>query len=156
MIKKVSHAHAYILVAVLAVVVSVALIYLTPLKWFNLVPPTIREVDPTSFQREFEADPGEYIFIDVRSSDVYSQMHAKGSISMPIGVFPDEYMRLPRSDKTIVLICSSGKLAKAAYGYLQYQGFTNLLHIDGGLQNWVLEKQPVEGNDLNAPIPVSD
>ena len=46
-------------------------------------------------------------------------------------------------DKRIFLICTSGRLAGIAYRYLEHFGYRNIVHIDGGVQNWINEGQPV-------------
>jgi rhodanese-related sulfurtransferase len=83
------------------------------------------------------------LFIDVRSPKEYNELHAEGSINIPIADLYDKWKNeLPREGKDIYLICTSGRLASVAYGYLQIHGFTNLKHIEGGVSNWVSEKQP--------------
>ena len=139
-----------------AVLITILVIYLTPLKWLYVTEPQPKDIDPVAFQADFTAHPDKYVFLDVRSSDVYDRLHAKGAKNEPIGNLFDDHYGLPKSGKTIVLICSSGRLAGVAYGYLEHQGFLNLLRIKGGTQGWVLEKLPVEGSNLNAPIPQVD
>jgi rhodanese-related sulfurtransferase len=131
-----------------AVLVTALAIYLTPLKHLDLIPPTMNEVDPATFYADYAAHPDDYIFIDVRSADVYESAHAKGAINIPIENLYDEHYTLPHSGKQIALICTTGRLAAVAYGYLQDWGYTNLIHIQGGLENWTLEGLPVEGDNI--------
>jgi rhodanese-related sulfurtransferase len=137
-----------VLAAVAGVIGAALLIYLTPLKHANLISPTMHEVDPAAFEADFVKHPDDYIFIDVRSPNVYQSAHAKGSINIPIENLYDEHYTLPKSGKKIVLICTTGRLAAIAYGYLQDWGFTNLLHLQGGLQNWTYEGLPIEGQSV--------
>jgi len=139
-----------------AVTATVALIYLTPLKWMNLVEPRMNDIDPVAFRADFTADPEKFVFVDVRGSETYNAAHAKGSINHPIGTLFDLHPSLPRSGKTIVLICSSGRLAGVAYGFLERHGFLNLARIEGGVQAWTLAGLPLEGDNLTAPIPTLD
>lgn len=146
---------------VVAVGVAVALavvlaIYLTPLKWLNMIEPSINDIDAAMFYEDFTANPDKYIFIDVRNEGAYRTAHAKGSINQPIGSLFDGHKLLPKSGKTIVLICSSGRLAGVAYGYLEHQGFFNLARIEGGVQAWALADLPLEGSNIYAPIPEVD
>jgi rhodanese-related sulfurtransferase len=131
-----------------AVIVTALTIYLSPLKYLDLVPPAINEVDPSVFYSQYKAHPDDYIFIDVRSANVYQSAHAEGAINIPIENLFDEHYALPYRGKKIALICTTGKLAAVAYGYLQDWGFNNLIHIQGGLQNWTAEGLPLEGNDV--------
>ncbi len=140
--------HVVALVAAVAVITTTLLIYLTPLKHLNMISPVMNEVDPAAFQAKFLAHPDDYIFIDVRSPNVYESAHAKGAINIPIENLYDEHYTLPKSGKKIALICTTGRLAAIAYGYLQDWGFTNLVHIQGGLENWSYEGLPIEGTSV--------
>ena len=87
---------------------------------------------------------GKYLFFDVRSRKEYDELHASWAESVPIADLYDRWKTLPRWDDTpIYLICTSGRLAAVAYGYLQIHGFHNIRHIEGGISNWVSENQPV-------------
>ncbi len=138
-----------ILLAILVAIVATALlIYLTPLKHITLVPPTMNSMSAREFYTEFSAHPEEYIFVDVRSANIYTSAHATGAVNIPIENFYDQRNYLPRSGKQIVLICTTGRLAAVGYGYLENQGFTNLIHIEGGMVNWAAEGLPVEGVNI--------
>jgi rhodanese-related sulfurtransferase len=141
---------------VVAVLLTVLAIYVTPLKHLNLVSPDPKDIDPVAFWKDYQANPDKYLVLDVRQKNVYDMAHAKGAVSQPIGTLFDLRNLLPRSGKTIVLICTSGRLAGVAYGFLQDQGYLNLLRIEGGLQQWSLDKLPMEGNNLLAPLPTRD
>ena len=137
---------------VVAALLTTLVIYLTPLKHLNLVPPTMHEVDPVAFYKEYTAHPDRYIFVDVRVPSQYTAAHPKGAINIPIAELSDPAVRaqLPKSGKQIVLTCSDGKLAAIAYGYLQNWGYLNLLHLTGGLQQWAIDGLPVEGTSVSA------
>lgn len=136
------------IVLLIAIAIATALaIYLTPLKYIDLVPPPMHEVDPKAFYAEYQADPSNYIFIDVRTAQQYQVGHVQGSVNIPIGDLYTEHSTLPKGGKQIALICSNGYSAAVAYGYLQDWGFSNLIHITGGLQNWIAEGLPTVGSD---------
>ena len=144
------------LLILVPILVTVALIYLTPLKHLNVLDPKPHDIDPAEFWKDYSAHPDQYLFLDVRDASSYNTAHAKGAVNQPIGTLYDLRNVLPRSGKTIVLICSSGRLAGVAYGFLENQGFLNLLRIEGGTQQWAQEKLPLVGNNLLAPIPTED
>ena len=125
---------------------TLAVIYLTPLKWITVVEPTIRDIDPVAFQSDFAKDSGQYIFIDVRSETSYNKVHAVGSINMPLHTLYDQRHVLPKKGKEIILICSGGRASGVAYSYLQHYGFFNIKRIEGGIENWIAEGLPVEGS----------
>lgn len=132
-------------VTAVAVFATLLLVYLTPLKWITVIEPTIRDIDPSGFQADFVKNPDKYIFIDVRPESVYTNLHAVGSISMPLHTLYDQRHVLPKRGKTIVLICSGGRASGVGYSYLQHYGFFNIRRIEGGIENWILEDLPVEG-----------
>lgn len=138
---------SFVLSILFAVVATVLVVYLTPLHHVNLVPASMNEVDPKTFYAEWQANPNGYILVDVRSASVYTSAHAQGAINIPIENMYDDHDLLPHSGKQIALICTTGRLAAIAYGYLEDQGFTNLIHIQGGLVNWVSEGLPVQGTN---------
>ena len=144
------------LIVVVPVLITIALIYLTPLKHVNIIEPVPQDIDAAEFWEDYSAHPDKYLFLDVRDASSYNTAHAKGAVNQPIGTLYDLRNVLPRSGKTIVLICSSGRLAGVAYGFLENQGFSNLLRIEGGTQQWAQEKLPLEGKNLLAPIPTED
>jgi len=137
-----------LLSAAAAVIVTALVIYLTPLKHYNLISPVMDDVDPAAFNTDFATHPDDYLFVDVRSPNIYQSAHAKGSINIPIENLYDEHYTLPHRGKKIVLICTTGRLASIAYGYLEDFGFTNLVHVEGGLENWTYEGLPIEGSNV--------
>jgi rhodanese-related sulfurtransferase len=147
------HAHrgfVFVISIVAAVLATVFLIYLTPLKHLNLISPAMNEVDPAVFYAEYAKHPDDYVFIDVRSPGIYESAHAQGAINIPIENLYDEHYTLPMSGKKIALICTTGRLAAIAYGYLEDWGFINLIHIQGGLENWAYEGLPMQGKNVRA------
>ena len=141
---------------VVGLIGAAATIYFAPLKWVNLIEPRMNDIDASEFHAALTAEPEKYVFIDVRPAETYNAAHAQGSISHPIADLYDLHETLPRSGKTIVLICSSGRLAGVAYGYLEREGFQNLARLEGGVQAWALAGLPIEGDNLSAPIPARD
>lgn len=140
---------ASVAAGVIAVIVLTALsIYLTPLRHYNLISPAMNTMGPQEFYDDYLKNPDEYIFVDVRSSSIYQSAHAKGSVNIPIENLYDEHYTLPKKGKKIALICTSGRLAAIAYGYLENWGFRNLVHVQGGLQNWTYEGLPLEGENI--------
>lgn len=116
--------------------VSALTIYLTPLKNLNIVEPTIKDIDPKVFYEEFRKDSNKFLFVDVRYPTDYFAEHAEGAINIPINLLYTEKNTLPKTGKTIVLICTGGALSGVAYGYLEHFGFTNLRRIEGGITAW--------------------
>lgn len=114
------------------------------IRYTKYVPPRTVESSPSLAYEYMQNHPNGYLFLDVRSKGEYAQLHALNSISVPIANLFEMWKILPRSsDKKIYLICTSGRLASIAYGYLQLHGFTNIVHVEGGLQSWKDKGLPV-------------
>lgn len=144
-----------VVIVLITLLSAVLLIYLTPLKHFNLIDPNPHDIPPVEFWNDMQAHPEEYYFIDVRDQSAYETAHARGAISQPIGTLFDLRKSLPK-DKTIAIICTSGRLAGVAYGFLEHWGYTNMVRLEGGMQKWSLEGLPLDGRDILAPLPASD
>lgn len=126
----------YILVSITTAIVVVLIVYLTPLKWANIIEPKIKDVLPVLFYKEYRKDPQKYVFIDVRPADIYAAEHAEGSINIPLHLLYDERKNLPKKGKMIVLICGGGRASGVAYSYLEHYGFRNIRRISGGIEAW--------------------
>lgn len=127
------------------VLIAILAIYLTPLKHKNIIQPAIDDIDPSSFYTDFVENPEDYIFIDVRSESEYEDFHAQGSLNMPLHTLFDQRLNLPKSGKTIVLICTGGRASGVAYSYLEHFGFLNLKRIEGGVNAWHAADLPITG-----------
>ncbi len=142
--------------AAIAVLATAGVIYLTPLRHITFLSPTMNSMSPQEFYAEFSANPDKYMLVDVRSASIYESAHAKNARSIPIENFYDDHYHLPRSGKQIALICTTGRLAAIAYGYLENWGFRNLIHIQGGMVAWTAAGLPVEGSNVLTPSLVDD
>lgn len=129
-------------------IVAAMAIYLTPLKWITVIEPTIKDIDSKTFYADFKVNPDRYIFIDVRPKNEYDAAHAVGSKNIPLVDLYDMRHVLPKHDKEIVLICTTGRSSGIAYSYLQHYGFFNIERIAGGLVDWIVEGLPVEGTAI--------
>jgi rhodanese-related sulfurtransferase len=114
------------------------------LRYTPYIEPKMNGMEPRDVYATVSAqNPEEYLFFDVRSQNEYDKLHAEFAENKPIATLFDLWRELPRgSDKKIYLICSGGRLAGVAYGFLQLHGFRNIVHVTGGIQNWTAQNQP--------------
>lgn len=134
-----------IISALAGIVLGAATLYVTPLKYSQLVEPKIKDVKAQDFYQEYSKNPDGYIFLDVRSLETYNNIHAEGSKNQPLHTLYNERKNLPRNtDKHIVLICSGGVASGVAYSYLEHYGFRNISRIEGGIESWVTAGLPVK------------
>lgn len=134
------------LIVLSTAILTFCLFYFTPLRYVNIVEPTIHDIDPAEFYKLLQEHPDDYIFIDVRGKDAYDRLHATGSILMPLHTLYNERHNLPKHGKTIVLICSGGIASGVGYSYLEHYGFRNIRRIHGGIEMWQAARLPVEGS----------
>ncbi|HWP61695.1 MAG TPA: rhodanese-like domain-containing protein [Candidatus Paceibacterota bacterium] len=143
MLKKISPATRVPLAICGTVLLAAILFYGTPLRYLDPVDPGMQDVDPAALSAAMQAHPQQYLVLDVRQASAYEAGHIQGALSEPIANLYDDRFVLPKTGKTIVLVCGDGRLAAIAYGYLEHYGFLNLLRISGGLQAWQAEGLPV-------------
>lgn len=125
-----------LLTLIAAFVIGMAAVYLTPLKYSQLIEPTIHDVDAREIYEDMKTNPEKYDFIDVRGAADYDNLHAAGSRHIPLYRMYFERETLPKSGKTLVFICSGGVASGVAYMYLEHYGFKNMVRVDGGIENW--------------------
>lgn len=85
----------------------------------------------------------DFILIDVREQNEYEINRIPGSVLIPKGEFlsGEAFAKLP-SDKQIVLHCKSGKRSADALAIVHRIGFTDAVHVGGGVVAWVEEIEP--------------
>ena len=77
------------------------------------------------------------VFIDVREPGEYTEVHAKGVKNIPLGMINGESVGTENKDKTVFLICRSGKRSMTAAQKLEEEGFEDLVNDAGGTLAWV-------------------
>ena len=81
--------------------------------------------------------------LDVRSQAEWDEFHLKGSTLIPLEELSDRVAELPQ-DEEIVVVCRSGRRSRLAAATLMEAGFTNVVSMEGGLQDWRDAGYPVE------------
>lgn len=85
----------------------------------------------------------DFVLIDVREPNEYEINRIPGSILIPKGEFltGEAFAKLP-SDKQIILHCKSGKRSADALAVVKRIGFSDAVHVGGGVVSWVEEIEP--------------
>lgn len=89
--------------------------------------------------KEIFAESGDYIILDVRRADEFSEGHIPGAIQIAneeIGA--TEPADLPDKNQTIYVYCRSGNRSKQASAKLAAMGYTNIIEF-GGILDWTGE-----------------
>lgn len=96
---------------------------------------TIKRVDKETFKSVIES--GEYILFDVRTVDEYMDGHIEGAKSLNVldDQFDKTISNIDKSQKYLVY-CKSGGRSQTALEKMKDAGFTHVLELEGGYQNW--------------------
>lgn len=112
---------------------------------------TIPEI--TAAQVKEELDQGQILLLDVREMHEWNMGHIPGAISTPRGMlewYADPTSPYAKSELTtdcnacIVVQCASGGRSLLAAETLQKMGYTNVVSMEGGFNNWVRQGFPIE------------
>ena len=78
----------------------------------------------------------EYIILDVRTAEEYSEKHIPGAINIANeSIGTKDIPELPDKDQLILVYCRSGNRSKQASEKLVKLGYTNIVEI-GGINSW--------------------
>ena len=104
---------------------------------------TISVVQLKAMLDEREAGTRDFLLIDVREEVEWEIVQIPGAILIPKGQFLDgsALANLP-TDKQIVLHCKVGGRSAEALAVVQGAGFTDAIHVGGGINAWVAQIEP--------------
>ena len=78
----------------------------------------------------------EYIILDVRTAEEYSEKHIPGAINIANeSIGTEDIPELPDKDQLILVYCRSGNRSKQDSEKLVKLGYTNIVEI-GGINSW--------------------
>lgn len=87
------------------------------------------------------------IIVDCRSKWAYDEGHIKGAINLPVNDVDKLAPQLiPKKESELVLYCGSENCFNsiAEFERLEKLSYKNLLHFEGGLEEWVAAGYPLE------------
>jgi rhodanese-related sulfurtransferase len=88
-------------------------------------------------------------WLDVRSSTDFAKRRIPGALLIPVEQLDARYRtELSPSLPSIIVYCDEGDRSRLACDFLSRQGFTNIIHLRGGLAGW---PGPLEG-DRSGPL----
>ena len=102
-----------------------------------------KEVCPTTTQRML-ADGA--VMIDVREPNEVAAFAFDISdvLNIPATQIENRWKEVP-TDKPVIFVCESGARSLKATYYMQFQGYTNVSNMSGGLVKWSAKGFPVKG-----------
>jgi rhodanese-related sulfurtransferase len=81
------------------------------------------------------------VVIDVREPWEFDVCRLAGAKPMPMRSVPARYLELDRHADTVI-VCHHGARSYQVAMFLEYQGFTNIYNLHGGLAAWAREVDP--------------
>ncbi len=93
--------------------------------------------------REREAGERDFLLVDVREPNEYEINRIPGAVLIPKGEFltGEALEKLP-SDKQVVLHCKSGGRSAEALAVVKGAGYSDAVHVGGGVSAWVRQIDP--------------
>lgn len=108
---------------------------------------TIQHIDPGKAHVLIEKnrDNPDFVILDVRTEEEYSQGHLKDSSNIDYNseTFVEEIGELDET-KTYLVYCRTGRRSDAAAEKMAETGIVNIYHLQGGITEWQDEGFPVE------------
>lgn len=86
--------------------------------------------------------PADAQFIDVREVDEYREVHAAGTVNMPMSEFTMHTGKIDKERPSYV-ICKSGGRSAQVCEYLNEIGY-DAINVEGGTNAWVSAGLPTE------------
>ena len=94
------------------------------------------------------------LMLDVREADDYKEFHIPNSTNIPYGRMKLNLAELePYKGKTIMLIDHAALRTPWAWELLKKSGFSSVLIVRGGLNEWKTAGLPIEKLDMQQPPP---
>lgn len=108
-----------------------------------------KQVCPTTTQRLVREGA---LLVDVRERNEVAALafNVPEVVNIPLLELEQRWSELPK-DRDIVLVCENGARSLKATYYLQFQGFTRVSNMEGGIVKWMGKNFPVIGQRLQTP-----
>ena len=104
-----------------------------------------RKIGPDKFEKGISKQAIQVL--DVRTSGEYQGGHIKNALLADWNnkdQFNDRIKYVDK-DKPVYIYCAVGGRSSAAAAWMRQNGFTNVLELNGGFNEWKKERKPVEG-----------
>ncbi|MGA3027094.1 MAG: rhodanese-like domain-containing protein [Bryobacteraceae bacterium] len=104
----------------------------------------IRHMDTKDLGRLI-SDRADFILIDVRETEEWTNGHAVGAQHISRGVLEGRIeAAVPGKDKRVILYCAGGARSALAAESLQRMGYSNVWSLDGGIAAYKAAGLPME------------
>ena len=77
------------------------------------------------------------LVLDIRTQDAFNKGHIRGAQNIPLAELKKSLDKLEKyKSKPVLLYCNSGTTTTKAGKLLQSGGFSDVYHLDGGINAW--------------------
>ena len=104
--------------------------------------PLAPSISPAELQARREAGTAPVV-IDVRSAEEFAAGHIPGALHIPFAEVATRISEVAAPDG-VALYCMVGPRARLGEQALLESGYTEVLHIEGGMQAWEASGLPIE------------
>ncbi|MFE2345073.1 rhodanese-like domain-containing protein [Kitasatospora cineracea] len=112
--------------------------------------PAPAQIDPAAAHRL--AATGEALLLDVREPEEHAEVHAPGSLLVPLGALGNgdlDAVRAAAGGRLVLAVCRSGTRSQTATELLNAHGVPTV-NVVGGMRAWLRDGLPAHRNDLPA------
>lgn len=101
---------------------------------FNQLSNSVKNLGPKEFKAEMT---GDYVLIDVRTTQEFKSGHIKSAINIPLDKVNLEINKIKSySGKKFLLYCLSGARSSSAASFLDSAGLESVYNLSGGISAW--------------------
>lgn len=90
----------------------------------------MRRISPADLQAGMQSQS--FHVLDVRTDEELEAAALPGALHIPLHELPSRHPELPR-DKPIAVLCHHGMRSQTGAAFLEKQGFTEVMSVDGGI-----------------------
>jgi len=95
----------------------------------------ISNISTDELAKKLESGDNQVVYIDVREPDEYAAGHVPGIMNLPLSTLSEDSANFSK-DAEVVIICRSGNRSMQAAEKLRDFGFTKLVNVQGGMNDW--------------------
>ncbi len=114
------------------------LLILSLLVWLRFYPKAgYKEITPHQL-RAMLCKERDFFILDVREPWEYRNGFIYRSLNLPVRSVSAQMGELEKlKEERIVVVCKSGFRSRMVCGFLEKEGFSNILHLKGGIKGWL-------------------
>jgi rhodanese-related sulfurtransferase len=83
------------------------------------------------------------LVLDVRSPEEFARGHLAAAVPIPVEELEPRLAEVP-ADRTVVLVCRSGRRSDEARAFLRDKGFSDVHNMSGGVRAWARAGLPLQ------------